>query len=425
MPDQTPDQTPGTTPGQGPDASSDSDLRAGQGKNLALATLGFGITFWAWNLIGPLGALYTDELGLSATQKSLLVAIPVLVGSLGRIATGALTDRYGGRLMFTVLCFVTVLPILLVAWAGNAESYPMLLVAGFLLGIGGTTFAIGIPFVNAWFQASRRGFALGVFGVGMGGTALSSFFTPRFVRWFGYTQTHVIVAVAVALVGVLIWLLMRDSPRWSSNTQPVVPKLTGALKLPVTWEMSFLYAVTFGGFVAFSTYLPTYLRDVYAFDLTEAGTRAAGFAIAAVIARPIGGVLSDRLHPKPVVIASLGGAAVMALVIATQPPPELAAGASFVVMAFLLGIGTGGVFAWVALLAPAQRVGSVSGIVGAAGGLGGFFPPLVMGATYNEEEQSYTIGLVLLCITAVVALAFVLLKLPGRARGSTPAEAAR
>jgi NNP family nitrate/nitrite transporter-like MFS transporter len=106
----------------------------------------------------------------------------------------------------------------------------------------------------------------------------------------------------------------------------------------------------------------------------------------------------------------------MALVIATQPAPELAAGTSFVVMAFLLGIGTGGVFAWVALLAPAARVGSVAGIVGAAGGLGGFFPPLVMGATYNEQDQSYTVGLVLLCITAAVALAFVLLRLPGRAR---------
>lgn len=388
------------------------DARVGRMRNLALATLAFAMTFWAWNLVGPLGVRYTDQLGLSSSQKALLVATPVIVGSLGRIATGTLTDRFGGRLMFSLLCFVSVPPILLVAVAGNATSFPLLLLSAFFLGIAGTTFAVGIPFVSAWFDSARRGFATGVFGAGMGGTALSAFFTPRFVTWFGYTETHVVVAVAVALVGVVSWTMMTDSPRWSPNVDPVVPKLTAALKLPVTWAMSFLYAVTFGGFVAFTTYLPTYLKDVYDFDLTQAGTRTAGFALAAVVARPIGGVLSDRFHPRPVVLAALTGVAAMALVLATQPAPELAAGASFVAMAFLLGIGMGGVFTWLALRAPANRVGSVAGIVGAAGGLGGFFPPLVMGATYDEASGSYTTGLVLLCITASAALAFVLLRLP-------------
>jgi NNP family nitrate/nitrite transporter-like MFS transporter len=172
--------------------------------------------------------------------------------------------------------------------------------------------------------------------------------------------------------------------------------------------MAFLYAVTFGGFVAFSTYLPTYLKDVYDFDLTAAGTRTAGFAIAAVIARPIGGVLSDRIGAPRVVAISLAGATLLAIVIALQPPPELAAGSSFVLMAFALGLGTGGVFAWLARRAPAERVGSVTGIVGAAGGLGGYFPPLVMGLTYDETAHSYTVGLVLLSVTAVAALVFTL-----------------
>lgn len=388
------------------------DIAVGQMRNLGLATLAFAMTFWAWNLVAPLGVRYTEELGLSSGQKALLVATPVLVGALGRIVTGSLADRFGGRLMFSLLCFASVPPVLLVVLAGNGTSFPLLLVSAFLLGIAGTTFAVGIPFVSAWFDPARRGFATGVFGAGMGGTALSAFFTPRFVTWFGYTQTHLIVAAAVAVVGVVSWTMMQDSPRWSPNVEPVVPKLTAALKLPVTWAMSFLYAVTFGGFVAFATYLPTYLKDVYDFDLTQAGTRTAGFALAAVVARPIGGMLSDRLHPRPVVIVSLTGAAVMALVVAGQPAPELAAGASFVAMAFLLGIGMGGVFAWVALRAPADRVGSVAGIVGAAGGLGGFFPPLVMGATYDEATGSYTTGLVLLCITASAALAFVVLRLP-------------
>jgi NNP family nitrate/nitrite transporter-like MFS transporter len=383
-----------------------------QTRNLALATWAFAITFWAWNLIGPLAARYTEQIGLSPTQKSLLVATPVLVGAVGRIATGALTDRYGGRAMFAILCFISVAPVLLVAFAGSRESYAMLLIFGFFLGIAGTTFAVGIPFVNAWYEPARRGFAAGVFGAGMGGTALSSFFTPRFVTWFGYTATHVIIAVALVATGVLVLTAMHDSPRWHPNNDPVIPKLAAALRLPVTWTMSFLYAVTFGGFVAFATYLPTYLTDIYAFDLTGAGTRTAGFAVAAVVARPIGGVLSDRIHPKPVVLASLAGTAVLALVIATKPAPEIPAGAAFIVMASFLGLGTGGVFAWVALRAPAERVGSVAGLVGAAGGLGGYFPALVMGATYDEANNDYTIGLSLLCATAVTALLFVLLRLP-------------
>ncbi len=382
------------------------DIKQGQAKNLALATLAFTISFWAWNMIAPLGVRYTEELGLTSGQKSLLVATPVLVGSLGRILAGALTDRFGGRLMFTVLLVATSPFVLLVAFAGDQGSYGLLLLFGFFLGIGGTTFAVGIPFVNAWFGADRRGFATGVFGAGMGGTALSSFFTPRFVNWFGYNVTHVIIAVALVVVALIVWSAMRDSPQWAPNTDPVVPKLVAAAKLPVTWQMSFLYAVAFGGFVAFSTYLPTYLKDVYSFDLTQAGTRTAGFAIAAVIARPVGGVLADKVGPRAVAITSFAGAAVMAIVVALQPAPEVPAGLAFVVLAAFLGLGTGGVFAWVAALAPRERVGSVSGLVGAAGGLGGFFPPLVMGATYNEADHSYTVGLILLCVTAVVALLF-------------------
>lgn len=381
----------------------------GQSKNLALATLAFAISFWAWNMIAPLGVRYTEELGLSSGQKSLLVATPVLVGSLGRILAGALTDRFGGRLMFTVLLIATAPFVLLVGLAGRLESYSLLLLFGFFLGIGGTTFAVGIPFVNAWYAADRRGFATGVFGAGMGGTALSSFFTPRFVNWFGYGVTHVIIAVALVVVAFVVWSVLRDSPAWSPNTDPVVPKLVAAAKLPVTWSMSFLYAVAFGGFVAFSTYLPTYLKDVYDFDLTQAGTRTAGFAIAAVIMRPVGGVLSDRVGPRTVAATSFAGAAVMAVVVALQPEPEIPAGLAFVLMAAFLGLGTGGVFAWVAATAPQERVGSVTGIVGAAGGLGGFFPPLVMGATYNEDDHSYTVGLMLLCVTAVVALLYTLL----------------
>ncbi|MBD8024732.1 NarK/NasA family nitrate transporter [Microbacterium sp. Sa1CUA4] len=380
----------------------------GRTKNLLLALLAFTITFWAWNLVAPLGVQYTAEMGLDSTQASLLIATPVLVGSLGRILTGAFTDRFGGRLMFTLLTAASAVPVVLVALAGVMGSYALMLAFGFLLGIAGTTFAIGIPFVNAWYEPSKRGFATGLFGAGMGGTALSAFFTPRMVAWFGYVPTHLIMAGALLVVALIVWLFMRDSPRWKPNTAPVMPKLKAASRLAVTWQMAFLYAVTFGGFVAFSTYLPTYLKEVYGYDLADAGARTAGFAIAAVIARPVGGWLSDRIGPAAVLSISLGGAAVMAVVIALQPPPELAAGTAFVLMALALGLGTGAVFTWVAQRAPAEKVGSVTGIVGAAGGLGGYFPPLVMGATYNAEAHSYTIGLSLLCLTALVALGFTI-----------------
>jgi NNP family nitrate/nitrite transporter-like MFS transporter len=380
------------------------ELRKGQVRNLALATAAFAVTFWAWNLIGPLSGSYSRQLTLSPTQTSLLVAIPVLVGSLGRIPVGMLTDRLGGRRMFAIICFVSIVPVLFVGWS---NSYGWLLFWGFLLGIPGTSFAVGIPFVNAWYEAPRRGFATGVFGAGMGGTALSSFFTPRLVEDFGRPSAHLLMAAVLALMGVIMLGGSRNSPAWSPSTASALPRIKEAMKIRATWQCAFLYAVTFGGFVAFSTYLPTLLQNVYHFAQTDAGLRTAGFSIAAVLSRPLGGTLSDRVGPVKVLLVSLGGTALMALVLALRPPAEVPAGVSFVLMAFFLGLGTGGVFALVAKLVEASRVGTVTGLVGAAGGLGGYFPPLVMGAVYTAAG-AYTIGYVLLAATALVALAYTL-----------------
>ncbi len=373
-------------------------------RNLGLATLAFAVTFWAWNLIGPLSGSYSRRLHLSPTQTALLVAIPVLVGSLGRIPVGVLADRLGGRRMFAIICFVSIVPVLFVGWS---DSYGWLLFWGFLLGIPGTSFAIGIPFVNAWYEPERRGFATGVFGAGMGGTALSAFFTPRLVEEFGRPQAHVLMAAMLALMGMIMIGGSRNSPRWTPATGSALPRMREAVKIKATWQCAFLYAVAFGGFVAFSTYLPTLLQTVYHFAQTDAGLRTAGFSIAAVLSRPLGGALSDRVGPVKVLLASFLGTAVMALVLALRPPVEVPAGVSFVLMAFFLGLGTGGVFALVARLVEASRVGTVTGLVGAAGGLGGYFPPLVMGTVY-AATGAYTIGYVLLAVTAVVALAYTL-----------------
>lgn len=387
--------------------------------NLALATWVSAINFWAWNMIGPLSTTYAGDMSLSSTEASVLVATPILVGALGRIVTGPLTDRFGGRTMLIAVTLASILPVLGVGAAGSANSYPLLLVFGLLLGVAGTIFAVGIPFANNWYDPARRGFATGVFGMGMVGTALSAFFTPRFVRWFGLFTTHVIIAVALALTAVLCLVVLRNAPYFRPNAQPVVPKLKTAAKLPVTWEMSILYAIVFGGFVAFSNYLPTYIKTIYGFSPVDAGARTAAFALAAVLARPVGGALADRIAPKYVVLASLAGTAVTAFVAVFQPPPDVWSAATFITLATFLGIGTGGVFAWVARRAPASSVGSVTGIVAAAGGLGGYFPPLVMGATYDPVGNDYTSGLLLLVATAVAAFTYTAVRLHAREPAAT------
>src|SRR6478752_1979668 len=264
-------------------------LRGGLAQ-VILATIASTAGFWAWMSIAPLQNIYAEELGLDQGQVSLMLATPVLVGALGRIVVGALTDRFGGRRMFTGVLLAAVPAVLLVALAGVLGSYWLLIGAGFLLGIAGTIFAVGIPFSSAWFTPERRGFATGVFGMGMIGTAVSAFFTPRLALSIGYLQTHLLVAGIMVVAAGLTWFTLRESTVWIPNTQPLVPKVKGALKLPVTWQMSFLYAIVFGGFVAFSTFLPKYLTSIYPNDVDAvvAGTRTAMFATAAVIARPIG-----------------------------------------------------------------------------------------------------------------------------------------
>ena len=385
--------------------SAAPELRGGL-LQVLLATVASTIGFWAWMVISPLQAVYAADMGLDQGQISLMLATPVLVGALGRIVIGALTDRFGGRRMFAAVLLVSVPAVLLVALAGSIHSFALLLVAGLLLGISGTIFAAGIPFSSAWFPPARRGFANGIFGMGMIGTAVSAFATPRLAAGIGYLQTHLLIAGVMVAMAVLVWLFMRDSPAWTSSRQPLVPKVMGALRLPVTWQMSFLYAIVFGGFVAFATYLPKYLTTIYPneVDAVGAGTRTALFAASAVIARPIGGVLADKFGPKIISLISLAGIVSAAYVVGQQPPEGVLTGFVFLLMAAAMGLGMGAVFAWVGPSTPPDKVGAVTGVVAAAGGLGGYFPPLVMGATYHADTNSYALGLWLLVLVGAGAL---------------------
>ncbi|MEU8774283.1 MFS transporter [Streptomyces sp. NPDC048606] len=371
-------------------------------RNLVVATVGFTLTFWAWDLIAPLASDYKDRLGLDSFQQSLLVAVPVLVGSLGRIPVGALTDRYGAKLMFPLVSALTIVPVLLLIPA--RDSYGLMLVVGFLLGLGGTTFAIGVPLVNSWFPPARRGFALGVFGMGMGGVALSGYLTPRIAR-HGANLPFVVVAIGLAGYAVLAALLLKDRPDRPVPSASLGARLREAGRLRVTWELSALYGIGFGGIVAFGVYLPTYLKTWYELSPTDAGTKAAGFALVTVVFRPFGGWLSDRVHPAYVTAGGLLLVALMAIVQAFDPALDPVGTIALLCMAAGLGTASGSVFALVSQVTPQPQVGSVTGIVGAVGGLGGFVPPLVMGAIYSAKD-SYAIGFMLLSDLALAGCVY-------------------
>lgn len=373
------------------------------GRMLALATAGFLVNFWAWALISPLGAAYRDELDLSAFQQAFLVAVPVVVGSLGRIPVGALTDWLGARVMFPTVSVLTIAPVLFVGVF--ADTYPLLIAGGFFLGLGGTTFAVGVPLVNAWFPPQRRGLALGIFGVGMGGTAISAFTTVRLAESYGRATPFVLVAAVLAVYAGLAAVWLRDAPGRVTPLGSFLARTWATVKLPATGQLSLLYAVGFGGFVAFSVYLPTYLRNAYGLTENDAALRTAGFVVLAVAIRPVGGWLSDRLHPVPVLTACFTTAAALAALAAAELELLPAGTVAFLGLAATLGASSGACFALVARMAPAQKIGAVTGIVGAAGGLGGFVPPLVMGLVYGRYGD-YSLGLILLAVVALGTAAF-------------------
>jgi NNP family nitrate/nitrite transporter-like MFS transporter len=389
---------------------------------LTLATIGFAVNFWAWALISPLGPRFKDTLALDPFQQALLVAVPVVVGSVGRVPIGALADRFGGRVMFPLVTVLTIVPVLFVGLSGHS-SLTGLMVGGFFLGIGGTVFAVGVPFVTAWFPPQRRGLAIGIFGAGMGGTAISALTTVRLADAWGVAVPFVVTAVVLAGYAAVAAAVLRDAPGRPTPADPLVRRLATALRLSVTGQAAALYAVVFGGYVAFSVYLPTYLRTEYGLSQADAANRMAGFVLLAVVMRPLGGWLSDRIGPVQVLVWALAVVALGALLQSFAPPLLPLGTIAFLAMAAALGAGSGAVFALVALLAPANQVGAVTGVVGAAGGLGGFLPPLVMGAVYRWLS-SYALGLLALMAVASAMVAFTLVAVRrsanvGRARAVT------
>jgi len=348
--------------------------RAGAGRNLTLATVAFALCFAAWGMLAPIAPDIQDELGLSNTETSVMISIPVLLGSLLRIPLGLLTDRVGGRLVFGLMLFYSAGAAVLV---GFASGYAALLGAGLLLGAAGATFAVGVPFVAEWYEPKRQGFALGIYGMGNIGTALAAFSIPAIRDSAGQEVAGLVFGAVIAVYGLIWWSLARDVPDRQPTRQPYREVLRSGWDL---YRLSLFYFVTFGGFVAMAIFLPKLLTDWFDYSLTDAGLRAAGFTVVATAARPIGGWLSDRVGGTKVLAFAFVGVGIDAIGLSWQASdPSIVPVTIFcLTMAGFLGLGNGAVFKLVPLFFP-KSTGAATGIVGAAGGLGGFFPPLLLG----------------------------------------------
>jgi NNP family nitrate/nitrite transporter-like MFS transporter len=373
--------------------------RGSPARALTLGTLAFAVAFAIWSLLAPLTPYLQRDLGLSEVQASMLIAVPVILGSLLRLPLGIMTDRFGGRRVFTGL-LILVLPALVILT--QATSYAVLLLSGLWLGLAGASFAVGVPFISRHYPLQRQGFALGVYGAGNIGTALAARVAPQIAKIWGRAAVFEVFLGVGASMALAFWLLARDAPAPAPAPRPSLTDSLGVLRRErLAWLLSLFYFVTFGGFVAFSLYLPKLLIDLYGITPIDAGNRVLVFVLLATIARPVGGWLADRwrgTHVLQTVFVVIAFAALVLTFTTALLPLTIAC----LTASCALGLGNGAVFKLVAQHFPG-RTGTVTGIVGAAGGLGGFFPPLVMGAV-RQALGAYTVGFALLALTSLICL---------------------
>ena len=331
---------------------------------------------------------------------------------------GILADKYGGRIVFGLLLIFCLIPAI---GASLTSSFVSLVAWGFLVGCAGTSFSIGVAFTSKWFRAEQQGTALGIYGMGNIGQSIAVFGAPALVMFTGDWRIPFWVFGALsAIFGVLFLLLARDAP---VKTEPKkFHEYLGIFRRePIAWVLSLFYFLTFGGFVALGIYLPTLLKDIFGLTPTDAGARVAGFVILATLMRPVGGWLADRYGGAFVLLLVFAMIAVLSLGLTSTGMFVFTIGALGTAAA--LGLGNGAVFKLVPQYFP-RETGTVTGLVGAFGGLGGFFPPLVLGFIRNVTG-AYTLGFVLLALFALGCLAvnyFVFLRSAGEPRSALVAN---
>jgi len=367
----------------------------GNRRHVALGTISFTVCFAAWGLISAFAPRFREAFHLSASETALLVAVPVLLGSLARILMGILTDRFGGRTVFAILMAAVALPVWI---APQQPSYTALLAVAFFLGLAGSSFAIGVGYVSRWTPAASQGSALGVYGLGNIGQSAAVFLGPVLAAQIGIAGVFRGASVLLVVWAIAFWLLARDAPAAAGAR----PKGLGAMlevlaHERLSWLLAAFYFVTFGGFVAFSIYLPTLLKDEFHLAAADAGFRTAGFVVLATLLRPLGGWLSDRIGGARVLSAVLAGVIPFAMLLSWSSMIPFTVGA--LGCAALLGLGNGAVFKLVPQYFPGQT-GTVTGLVGAMGGLGGFFPPLLL-AFFRSRVGAIWPGFLLLSATSL------------------------
>ncbi|HEX8917561.1 MAG TPA: MFS transporter [Chloroflexota bacterium] len=373
-------------------------------RQLFLVTMAFAISFSVWGLISALAPHFKDIYKLTTFQTSVMIAIPVILGSLLRIPMGILADRYGGRLIFTLLLAFGIVPA---AGIALMHSYHSLLFWGFLLGSAGSSFAVGVSFTSRWFPAAQQGAALGIFGVGNIGQSVAVFFAPRLSDRFGWEWVFWLFGALSLVWAIVFWSLARDATAARATSLGHIAAVFIHQRL--SWLLAFFYFITFGGFVALGIYLPTLLKTEFHLSLADAGLRTAGFVVVATLVRPFGGWLSDQVAASRVLIGVFSALVILALLLTSTNIVVFTIGA--LGGAGTLGIGNGAVFKLVPQYFPTE-VGVVTGLVGALGGLGGFFPPIVLGIV-KDTTGGYALGFVLLAFSALAALIADLVILTG------------
>ncbi|MGU7776271.1 MFS transporter [Burkholderia sp. MR1-5-21] len=358
---------------------------------LAASTLAFMVCFVVWMMFGVLGVQLRTDLGLNGTEFGLLTSTPVLTGALMRLPLGTWTDRFGGRIVMTVLLVVCAVPVYIVSYATQFWQF---LVIGLFLGCVGASFAVGTPYVARFFPPQRRGFAMGVFGAGTAGAAVNLFVTPLLLSAYGWRFVPRVYAVALLVTAVIFWFASAPDPGAGKRGGSWLDAFK-VLRDPRVWRLCQYYSITFGGFTALSLWIPQYLKAEYGMSLVAASAFAAGFSLPGSVLRALGGALADRFGAHAVTWWGLW-VAWICLFLLSYPATDFVIHtidgtaslrmsmpiAGFVALTFVLGavfaLGMASTFKYVADDFP-DNMGVVTGIVGLAGGLGGFLLPILFG----------------------------------------------
>ncbi|MBJ3785125.1 MFS transporter [Devosia sediminis] len=388
---------------------------------LGLSTVAFTVCFAVWTIFSIIGISLKDQLGLNETQFGLLVGTPVLTGSLVRIVLGIWTDRHGGRLVFTLTMLGAAVATFLL---GFAQTYEQLLLAALGVGLAGGSFAVGVAYVSRFYPANRQGTALGIFGVGNVGAAVTKFLAPFVMLAWGWQSVAMIWAAALVVMAAVFWFNTTDDPviirrRAEGYTPRSLASEFAPLRNPQVWRFALYYFFAFGAFVALTLWLPRYLIGVYGFDIATAGAVAAAYSIPGSIFRAYGGTLSDRIGARTVLYWTFGVSALCTLLLALPTADYVVTGINgpvsfhyalapwaFIALVFVLGffmsLGKAAVYKHIPAYYP-DNVGAVGGLVGMIGGLGGFVLPLLFGFL-NDLTGIWTSCFAALFVLIVVSL---------------------